>query len=248
VSAIFEPPLRGQNPVQAWSGVVANTITDEATPMYVLLDNWAEDVQIGPCRWMPRPALSASPATVDNHYCLLNRSGVGSVLTGTWTRVAFDNELNDPFLMHSLVSNTSRITILQDGLYFLFAWQLINGAAGGSNRIVAIIKNDTSVSGAPNGEALVDQGPGVTSWSALTRLDAAGFAPLVAGDYIETFVFQDSGSTQNIQGAGRFGAINVKRADGPVTLNKIFPTRGDPCLVVFDNNNYPWVTNWWPYG
>lgn len=25
------------------------------------------------------------------------------------------------------------------------------------------------------------------------------------------------------------------------------PTRGDDCLVIFDNNNEPWVVAWWPF-
>lgn len=26
------------------------------------------------------------------------------------------------------------------------------------------------------------------------------------------------------------------------------PTRGKDCLVIFDNNNEPWVVAWWPFG
>jgi hypothetical protein len=35
----------------------------------------------------------------------------------------------------------------------------------------------------------------------------------------------------------------------PSTLNQtlIWPKRGDDCLVVFDNDNRPWITVWWPY-
>lgn len=25
------------------------------------------------------------------------------------------------------------------------------------------------------------------------------------------------------------------------------PVRGDECLVIFDNDNEPWVVAWWPY-
>jgi len=25
------------------------------------------------------------------------------------------------------------------------------------------------------------------------------------------------------------------------------PDRGDTCLVIFDNDNQPWVVCWWPY-
>lgn len=25
------------------------------------------------------------------------------------------------------------------------------------------------------------------------------------------------------------------------------PTRGDKCLVIFDNNRRPWVVSWWPF-
>lgn len=25
------------------------------------------------------------------------------------------------------------------------------------------------------------------------------------------------------------------------------PRRGDPCLVIFDNDREPWVVAWWPY-
>lgn len=28
----------------------------------------------------------------------------------------------------------------------------------------------------------------------------------------------------------------------------VMPYRGDPCLVIFDNDNRPWITVWWPYG
>ena len=25
------------------------------------------------------------------------------------------------------------------------------------------------------------------------------------------------------------------------------PVRGDDCLVIFDNDNEPWIVAWWPY-
>jgi len=31
------------------------------------------------------------------------------------------------------------------------------------------------------------------------------------------------------------------------TLIALFPSRGDKCLIAFDNIKQPWIVVWWPY-
>lgn len=247
-SPIFEPPLRGQNPVNCWSGVVAADITDEADPMFVLLDNWEEDVRIGPCRWMPRPSSYSLTANNAKKGVTVKRATNLSIPNGAWTLITWDaEETADPNNMWS-AGNPARLVAPATGRYRIFAhlvWTLfaLAGIQGLNLQV-----NTEATPGASRGGMEKSATGGITNLNNLySELD------LTAGDYIALTVFQNAGGTSTLNGAAsssfcRFGMyLQDEVLADTLNVSTILPHAGDPCLVTFDSNNQPWVTSWWPY-
>jgi hypothetical protein len=121
--------------------------------------------------------------------CSLYNSGAQSIATGTFTALTFDSERFDTNSFHSTVTNTSRITIPtgKDGKYLITSSIEMDTNTTG-RRLVRLYKN---------GSAEIE----------MSRIPASSINPLAVGtvilslsaaDYIEVFVLQDSGSSQNI--------------------------------------------------
>jgi len=122
--------------------------------------------------------------------CDLYKSATQSITTGTWTAVTFSSEIYDTDNLHDTSTNTSRITI-PAGLTgkYLFTGSVVFAASATGVRGISLYKD-----GSPYKEILMDSASSsystIQSWSAISSL--------VAGSYYETFVYQESGGSINL--------------------------------------------------
>lgn len=116
-----------------------------------------------------------------------------SPATATWAVVPFDTETYDTDSMHDLVTNTSRVTAQTPGRYEITAVVSFAGNATGDRR--AQIRQNAA--GAIGGGTQVSQlaaHPAAVGASVLTTVELpARDIYLNAGDYVELFVWQNSG-------------------------------------------------------
>lgn len=123
--------------------------------------------------------------------CRLYASNTQSIGNSSWTAVTFDTEEADTDAFHSTVSNTSRITIPtgKDGYYAgvaIITWDTNTT----NNRYVWWRKNGSDMRGS--------LAWGVASSSRSTIVCPIPALSLVATDYLEVGVFQDSGGSRTI--------------------------------------------------
>lgn len=120
--------------------------------------------------------------------CKATASSGTSVSNSTWTAIAFNTEAFDTSGFHSTSTNNSRITIPtgKDGKYlFIGTGALVSGTSG--RRFMAFYKN-----GVQQDTSFVEP-----SGSTVMAAQTSTLFDLVAGDYIELFIFQSTGSTIN---------------------------------------------------
>lgn len=113
-------------------------------------------------------------------------SGNTLILFGSGT------ELIDVDGLHSTSSNTGRITIDKNGLYYISSHLFMYDKTGGSIRILSVRLNGTT--------NLIDGRWGYDPdgrWAGTV----AGVIPLSAGDYIEMYIHQNSGSSAYVRSA-----------------------------------------------
>jgi hypothetical protein len=143
-------------------------------------------------------AVASNPAFVG---CILNRStNAAGVVNNTWTAVALNNEIVDTNGFHDNSSNPSRITIPTGygGKYDISANAYWGTTAGGGNRGSRVYKN---------GAILLDFGQKfVSSSTEFSEIAWNGIVSLTAGDYIEFYVYQNSGGDLGYYTLGTEGA------------------------------------------
>lgn len=151
---------------------------------------------------------SALVFLLDQPRVSLYRSATLSLTTATWTQVTWDSESWDTDTMHSTGSNTSRLVFTTAGRYWLnvAAWFDANatGSRGvnltkngaGSRSASNVVLSDAVLSAASIGETFV----GVTVERAFA-----------AGDYIELFVYQNSGGALNLQAGTNKTVLQARR-------------------------------------
>lgn len=117
--------------------------------------------------------------------CRVYRTTNQSIANNTATVVQFPSERWDNFGMHDVSTNNSRITIPTGGagLYLIHSAVSFSANATGIRRISLNLNGSTVIAR--------QHIAGFTSHP--TFLSATAFYRLVAGDYVETEVFQDSG-------------------------------------------------------
>jgi hypothetical protein len=127
-----------------------------------------------------------------NNRCRVHNSGAQTIAHATWTALTFDSERYDPSAMHSTVSNTSRITIANAGIYLIggnVSWD--TDASDQTRRITAL-----SINGVPGvGTEIARQG-GHVSTAGTTAISGQMVSTIwfaSASDYVELCVFQNSG-------------------------------------------------------
>lgn len=162
--------------VPAWTSPPTKAAGDTVT--HTDLNNMMDDVRY--LRWAPQ--------------CVIDRSTNQSVTTGTWTTVLYDREVLDGWSMHSTVTNTGRITIPSGAAGVYHVGAMLEFQASGSTFVGLRLRVDGATVIADNGwaTATVAGGSVATHWN------------LAAASYVETQVFHNSGSTQDVSVAGGY--------------------------------------------
>lgn len=136
--------------------------------------------------------------------CGLRNSADISISSASSTVVTFDTEDFDTDTMHSLVSNTGRITFTTAGRYWVYFEALFNAHATGIRQARLRLNGATQISDV--------QLPNNGSATGMTVFTGA-FIDAVANDYVEALVEQNSGGAlslvQNTTRAIRFGATKL---------------------------------------
>ena len=119
-----------------------------------------------------------------------NSSTITGIANATWTAVTFNSEEFDTDAFHSTSTNTSRLTIPAGlgGTYSVKA-QVSFGLSATGFRQVRIYKNGTLYKAS---------GEFIPSSSIYVAPTMSTDMTLVAGDYIELYVYQSSGISQSI--------------------------------------------------
>lgn len=153
---------------------------------------------------------TSSAVTIDydppqNPVCIVYNSSDISVPNTAQVSVTFDTESLDPTGMHSTMSNTDRINIIDPGVYsatFNLRWSVDAGATGPVNLIIRLTRSATTNAIAfsqgriPNSSGNVNTG--------LTRV-----INLLNGDYLTFIAWNTSGVDLNaISTVGSFEAAS----------------------------------------
>lgn len=124
-------------------------------------------------------------------HCRVHRVADQTIGTGSWTAIAFTDELYDNATLHSNVTNNSRITFARGGPAVVGATVRFEPNSTGT-RGVRILLNGTTAIAEEYGDA---PATGTTTWRQ-TCTTGYNFA---AGDYIECEVYQASGGNLDLQ-------------------------------------------------
>jgi hypothetical protein len=143
-------------------------------------------------------SLSADEVSFGGHFvntnpygCKVYRSATQSLPHNTWNHVYFNAEYSDPYGMHSVSTNTDRITVNEKGTYHINGHAFFDLNIEGV-RILQIFMYDVSRSSTIQ---LVDNRiPGV-GWDGMEGTTIVDMEP---GDFVYMTVFQNSGATLNL--------------------------------------------------
>jgi hypothetical protein len=129
--------------------------------------------------------------------CSLYKSADATIGDNTWGVISFDTELYDPYTPGAHSGTSSRLTAAEDGLYAVFAKIRFGGITSGAMDL-DVRKNAAAVQTAGTRLQVVTVGA-TTGGDEFPNV--AFDAQLNAGDYIEMFGRQASGSTKTIVSA-----------------------------------------------
>lgn len=119
------------------------------------------------------------------------RGSTTSVVNATWTAVPLDTETFDTDAIHDTGSNTSRMTIPTGlGGKWQVNFEAGFAANGNGSRYVAIAVNGTRILH----KQVEEPTAGASNWF----MGIADIVSVSAGDYIEGFVYQDSGGAVDL--------------------------------------------------
>jgi hypothetical protein len=142
--------------------------------------NWAADIAT-------HAGLTTGVHSFDKS-CRLNNSAAQSIPNTTWTNLTFDHEEYDTDGMHSLVTNTDRITCVTAGKYLVLGFVYFAANATG-NRQLLLLKNGGST------EIFSFEGNPTASSGCLTNVYC--IIELAVGDYLQLQAYQNSGGALN---------------------------------------------------
>lgn len=126
--------------------------------------------------------------------CRVYNSGAISVANNTLVALTFDSERFDTDTNHSTVTNTGRITFTTAGKYLVGAHVKFATNATG-RRLLRLRLNGSTILADVEIQA-------VTVASTATKLHVSTLYNFAAADYVEVCVFQDSGSSLDVQVEG----------------------------------------------
>ena len=133
-----------------------------------------------------------------------------SLTAAPWTNMLFASEEYDTGAMHSTVTNTGRLTVVDAGLYQVTASVNLNAYAAGTKSCGLMLRKNAAAS--PSGGTLIAYSMSMLSTNAVfvSASELNTHVRLAAADYLELFVMQDSGAALVLKGsvlAHRFGAL-----------------------------------------
>jgi hypothetical protein len=160
------------------------------------------DTTVSPYKVKWATAASSTPTFVG---CVLYNSANFSVANNSDVKVTYNSEVLDTDGFHSTSSNTSRITIPagKGGKYLFFAWGAMAANATGYRQTYFWVNNNSATR-----FANIKANPISASLNA--DFYVSGVVDLVATDYVEHIMYQNSGGNLNLIGAqtdGQFGCI-----------------------------------------
>jgi hypothetical protein len=127
---------------------------------------------------------------------LLMQTVMQSVASSTATRVAFDQALRDTEGGHDPGNNSSRYTVKTAGTYLVSSYGMIQGSTPtGGEESVAIIVNEAVIWGIQ----ILPRDSGIVN----NLFSCSAEIPLQVGDYVETQLWQDSGTAQSTLSFGQ---------------------------------------------
>lgn len=118
---------------------------------------------------------------------ILTQTVSQNITNTTFTAVLFDNEVRDNDATHSTVTNTSRITIVTSG------WYHISGTVGWAGSTTGVRLSRWAVNGTAQPGTEIGIPAVLPSTYAVPATSTDLF--LNAGDFLELFVWQNSGGT-----------------------------------------------------
>lgn len=127
--------------------------------------------------------------------CRANNSGAISVANASWTLMTFDSERFDVDGMHNTSSNTGRFVAQRTGIFAFGCGLRFASNATGYRLIQARLNSGGSGSG---GTELAQSSANPISGT-YTQMTLNSIYTLTAGDYVEFFAFQNSGSALNVE-------------------------------------------------
>tara|TARA_R110000868_G_scaffold96430_1_gene265332 strand:- start:178 stop:744 length:567 start_codon:yes stop_codon:yes gene_type:complete len=134
-----------------------------------------------------------------------------SLAAATWTNMLFASEEYDTGAMHSTVTNTGRLTVVDSGLYQVTASVFLDKYNTAAGKMCGLMLRKNAAA-SPTGGTLITESVTMLSSNNLfiSAVELNTHVRLSAADYLELFVMQDSGSALVLKGssvAHRFGAL-----------------------------------------
>jgi hypothetical protein len=161
----------------------------EATPQNTPLANTVlTSTADGRSKWATAPSAAINWATIPAVRAY--KTATQSIGTGSSTLLTFDAEYFDTDGIHDLVTNTGRLTCKTAGKYRISANYSWTGAVGAIRQSSIKLNGATSIGQDDRPPAL---GGNLTSISVTTTYQ------LAVNDYVELWVYQDSGAAINLQ-------------------------------------------------
>ena len=122
--------------------------------------------------------------------CRAYNSSNISISSGSWTDLTFDSERFDTGNMHSVVSNTGRLTAPEHGVYHLSGNVRFDQHNTGARGILIKLNGTTDI-------AIEWPIPPNTTWDLSLQLSTV--YELEADDYVELYAFQNSGGSLDVE-------------------------------------------------
>ncbi len=153
-------------------------------------------------------------ANADIDACRVYNTAAVSISNSTDSVISFNSERFDFGNLHSTSTNTSRITVAADGIYTISG--SINFAVNSSGIRALYVRH--------NGTTDIAGQSAPANASNSTSLSINTIYALSAGDYVELFAYQTSGSSLNVTAGGNyspeFSLVYLKdQADGTRVYN-----------------------------
>lgn len=131
------------------------------------------------------------------------KSVTQTISNNTWTPVTFDREEFDTHNLHSRYVQTTRLVARASGI-FIAACCLSFAANSTANRKLTIEKNSAGTETALN---IIGMNSTFGSTIGSTFMAVNAVTPMVAGDYVELFAYQNSGGNLGIDGIDTWGHV-----------------------------------------